>query len=197
MRKTQGEIVLSRRDRYELRTVVSGIGKSDPLLAWQLRPIWRSSFARMRANRSETAAVRQADLWSRLHNQDRTQAPLSSRKADPVMTTKASSEDSTQETGTESKLWNFADRNVKVEPLDLSVVGFRVVAIDGQAGRVAIPVDELKSSYLVVSLGWLPRKTRLVSVNAVKSVDSKQRKVFLTSTKAQLKQATDSRPRRK
>jgi hypothetical protein len=187
--------VLSRRDRYELRTVVSGIKKNDPLLAWQLRPIWRSSFARMRANRAETAAVRQADLWSRLHNQDRTQAPLSSRKTDSVMTVKAFSEDTLQETGTENKLWNFADRNMKVEPLDLSVVGFRVVAMDGHAGRVANPVDEIRTTYLVVSLRWFLRKKRLVPVNAVKFVDSKQRKVFLTWTKAELKQAIDDRPR--
>lgn len=80
-------------------------------------------------------------------------------------------------------------KNLKVEPLDPSVVGFRVVAIDGQAGRIANLIDEMSSSYLVVSLGWFFRKTRLVPVNVVKSVDSKQRKLFLTWTEAQVKQA--------
>jgi hypothetical protein len=131
--------MLNRRDRYELRTVVSGVRKNDPLLAWQLRPIWRSSFARMRANRAETAADRQADLWKRLHHQDRTQGPLKNRKSDSMMTAMVSSEYTLKETGDASNRWNFADRNSKVEPLHLSVVGFRVVAIDGQAGRVANP----------------------------------------------------------
>jgi hypothetical protein len=54
--------MLGRSERRELRTLLSGLKTSDPLLAWQLRPVWRSTLARMRANRAETAKVRYAEL---------------------------------------------------------------------------------------------------------------------------------------
>jgi hypothetical protein len=107
------------------------------------------------------------------------------------MTAKSSWEDTIKETDSPRYRWNFAEKDLKIEPLDLSVVGFRVVAIDGKAGRIANPVDEISSAHLLLSRGWFLRKARLVTVNAVKSVDSKQRKVFLTWTKAQLKKASE------
>jgi hypothetical protein len=54
--------MLDRGERRALRTLLSGLKTSDPLLAWQLRPVWRSTLARMRANRAETAKVRYAEL---------------------------------------------------------------------------------------------------------------------------------------
>jgi hypothetical protein len=62
--------MLNRRDRKELRTIVTAIKRNDPLLAWQLRPIWRSSIGRWRANKAETAAVRQAVRWRHLLDQN-------------------------------------------------------------------------------------------------------------------------------
>jgi hypothetical protein len=171
--------MLSKRDRNDLRTVVSGIGKDDPLLAWRLRPVWRSSLGRMRANRAETAAIRQAGLRIGQH----------SHKTDSLMSSRSSSGHPLKKKP--STGWNFAERSSKVEPLDLSIVGFRVMTVDGPVGRIGKPIGETVSSYyMTLSLGWLFPKSCLVPLSAVKSVDRKQRKLFLSWSKAQLKQAS-------
>jgi hypothetical protein len=71
--------MLSTRDRKELRTVVTAIEKNDPILARQLRPTWRSSIGRRRANKAETVAVCQAARWS--PQLDQAQSQFDFRKA--------------------------------------------------------------------------------------------------------------------
>jgi hypothetical protein len=85
-------------------------------------------------------------------------------------------------------------RHPQAGPIDVTVVGFAVVTTDGTAGRVDDPMMDLSNRFLLVSIGRFFRKTRLVPLTAIESVDRRERKVFLTLTTAELKQAPEDHP---
>jgi hypothetical protein len=78
--------------------------------------------------------------------------------------------------------------------IDVTVVGFGVVTTDGNAGRVGDPVMDLSHRFVLVSVGRFFRKTRLVPLTVVASVDKRMRKVFLNWTTAELKKAPEAHP---
>jgi hypothetical protein len=61
-----------------------------------------------------------------------------------------------------------------------SVTGFRVVATDGDAGRVSWAGYEPGDSYLVLTTGWLRKTHRLLSAGAVTSVGEGEVRVALS-----------------
>ncbi len=61
-----------------------------------------------------------------------------------------------------------------------SVKGFRVVATDGRAGRVSWATYEPGDSYLVVTVGRLRRKHRVLPAGAVTSVGEMEVQVALS-----------------
>ena len=93
-----------------------------------------------------------------------------------------------QRKGTDSGR-NAQATNPSIDQVDGTLVGYRVVTTHGKAGQVDDPMMDLSKRYLLVSVGRFFRKTRLVPLGVVESVDSRERRVFLNCTTAELKQA--------
>ena len=88
-----------------------------------------------------------------------------------------------------SDLWTY---RAQVETTSAAVVGFDVEATDGGIGHIDEASDEVGRSYIVVDTGfWIFGKKRLIPASAIERVDLEDRKVFLSLTKDQVKDAPD------
>jgi hypothetical protein len=81
-----------------------------------------------------------------------------------------------------------------IDPINVTLVGYRVTTTDGKAGRVDDPMMDLNRRYLLVSVGRFLRKTRLVPLGVVEAIDRAERTVRLNWTTAELKQAAEAHP---
>jgi hypothetical protein len=76
------------------------------------------------------------------------------------------------------------------EPVD--VTGFDVEASDGHIGKVDEATYEAGGSCVVVDTGfWIFGKKRMLPAGVVTSVDVDERKVYVSMTKDQIKDAPD------
>ena len=87
-----------------------------------------------------------------------------------------------------TNIWNYRD--------DLNhsreIVGFDVEAVDGHIGKIDSHSFEADDSHIVVDTGfWIFDKQRLIPAGAVTGVDHDNRKVMLSLTKDQVKDAPD------
>jgi hypothetical protein len=72
------------------------------------------------------------------------------------------------------------------------LVGFDVEATDGRIGDIDEATNEAGSAYLVVDTGfWIFGKKRMLPAGVVSGVDADEKKVFVSLTKDQVKQAPD------
>ena len=72
------------------------------------------------------------------------------------------------------------------------LVGYQVHATDGDIGKIDEASTETSRRYLVVDTGfWIFGKKRLIPAGVVASVDHRDRKVSVSMTKDQIKQAPD------
>jgi hypothetical protein len=94
---------------------------------------------------------------------------------------------------TNSNLWTYRDT------LDVSgdVVGYNVEATDGSIGKIDEASTETSRRYLVVDTGfWIFGKKRLIPAGVVNRLDRDDRKVYVSMTKDQIKNAPDYDDRR-
>jgi len=71
-------------------------------------------------------------------------------------------------------------------------VGYDVEATDGGIGKIDEASKETSRQYLVVDTGfWIFGKKRLIPAGVVQRVDPDDRKVYVSMTKDQIKQAPD------
>jgi hypothetical protein len=78
---------------------------------------------------------------------------------------------------------------------DLS--GFDVEATDGGIGKVDEATNETSSSTLVVDTGfWIFGKKRMIPAGVVRRVDADEKKIYVSMTKDQIKNAPDYDPDR-
>jgi hypothetical protein len=94
---------------------------------------------------------------------------------------------------TSSNLWTYRDT------LDVSrdVVGYHVEATDGSIGKIDEASTDTSRRYLVVDTGfWIFGKKRLIPGGVVDRVDHDDRKVYVSMTKDQIKNAPDYDDRR-
>jgi hypothetical protein len=76
------------------------------------------------------------------------------------------------------------------EPIDLT--GFDVEATDGHIGNVDEATVEASGSCLVVDTGfWIFGKKRMIPAGVVNKVDVENKKVFVSMTKQEIKDAPD------
>jgi hypothetical protein len=72
------------------------------------------------------------------------------------------------------------------------LVGYDVEATDGSIGTVDHATDDISGSHIVVDLGvWMSGTQRLVPAGAVTGVDHDSRKVRVSLTRDQVKNAPD------
>jgi hypothetical protein len=73
-----------------------------------------------------------------------------------------------------------------------TVVGFEVEATDGHIGKVDEASTQTSRDYLVVDTGfWIFGKKRLIPAGVVSEIDYPGRKLFVSMTKDQIKNAPD------
>jgi len=72
------------------------------------------------------------------------------------------------------------------------VTGFDVEATDGHIGKIDEATNAPSSSCLIVDTGfWIFGKKRMIPAGVVERVDSDDKKVYVSMTKAQIKDAPD------
>ena len=70
--------------------------------------------------------------------------------------------------------------------------GFEVEARDGHIGKVDEATNEAGRGLLVVDTGfWIFGKKRMIPTTLVERVDTEKRRIYLTATKDEVKQAPD------
>jgi hypothetical protein len=85
-------------------------------------------------------------------------------------------------------IWMYRDSVATVNDL----VGYDVEATDGSIGKIDDASRETGRQYLVVDTGfWIFGKKRLIPAGVVQRVDADDRKVYVSMTKDQIKQAPD------
>ena len=73
-----------------------------------------------------------------------------------------------------------------------NLVGYDVEAADGHIGKVDNATTETSRQYVVVDTGfWIFGKKRLIPAGMATRVDDADRKVYVSMTKDQIKQAPD------
>ncbi len=72
------------------------------------------------------------------------------------------------------------------------LIGYDVEALDGSIGKIDTASTETSRRYLVVDTGfWIFGKKRLIPAGLVTHADHTDRKVYVSMTKDQIKQAPD------
>ena len=75
---------------------------------------------------------------------------------------------------------------------DRDLTGYEVDAIDGRIGKIDEASQEVGQAHLVVDTGfWIFGKKRLIPAGLVTHADHTDRKVYVSMTKDQIKQAPD------
>ena len=86
-----------------------------------------------------------------------------------------------------TNIWNYRD-----ELPDHELTGFDVEAIDGTIGTIDESSFEADNSHIVVDTGfWIFGKKRLIPAGTVTGVDRENKKVMVSLTKDQIKDAPD------
>lgn len=88
-----------------------------------------------------------------------------------------------------SDMWSYRD-NTMSQSTDL--VGYDVVATDGSIGKIDEATNEVGYSCIVVDTGfWIFGKKRTLPAGVVARLDHNDRKVWVTLTKDQIREAPD------
>ncbi|MBO4271769.1 PRC-barrel domain-containing protein [Microbispora triticiradicis] len=88
-------------------------------------------------------------------------------------------------------LWSYPD-TVYGAGGQMDIVGYDVQAVDGKIGSVDEATYEAGQSYIVVDTGpWIFGKKVMLPASVVKSMDRQDRKVFVTRTKQEIKNAPE------
>jgi hypothetical protein len=91
----------------------------------------------------------------------------------------------------ERSIWDHSDPAHS----DIDLVGFGVEATDGHIGKIDEAANEIGRSHVVVDTGfWIFGKKRLIPAGVIERVDEDDRKVYLSITKDQVKEAPDFEP---
>ena len=93
-----------------------------------------------------------------------------------------------------SELWTFQIIEVSPEtqalPPDLA--GYDVEASDGHIGKVDEATYEAGSSFIVVDTGfWIFGKKRMIPAGVIQRIDPDERRVYVSLSKDEVKQAPD------
>ncbi|MFF1477105.1 PRC-barrel domain-containing protein [Streptomyces sp. NPDC058301] len=89
-----------------------------------------------------------------------------------------------------SDMWGYPQTAGHRAGNDLT--GYKVEATDGAIGKVDKCSDEVGSAYLVVDIGiWIFGKHVLLPAGTVKSIDVSARKVYVSRTKEEIKDAPE------
>jgi hypothetical protein len=92
---------------------------------------------------------------------------------------------------TSSNIWDHRDPSHNT----VDLVGFDVEATDGHIGKIDEAANEIGRSHVVVDTGhWIFQKKRLIPAGAIERVDPDERKVYMSMTKDQIKDAPDHEP---
>jgi hypothetical protein len=94
--------------------------------------------------------------------------------------------------GTSSTVWVYRDTlSREVESVE-RLVGYDVEATDGHIGKIDEASAETNRQFLVVDTGfWIFGKKRMIPAGVVTRVDHDNRRVDVSMTKDQIKQAPD------
>lgn len=86
-------------------------------------------------------------------------------------------------------LWTY---RTELKTSDVDVVGFDVVAKDGDIGKVDESSDEFEDAYLVVDTGfWIFGKKRIIPARLVTQIDQDEQQIHISMTKDEVKGAPD------
>jgi hypothetical protein len=86
-----------------------------------------------------------------------------------------------------SDIWSYQDTSWSED-----VTGYDVEAADGSIGKIDEASNEAGEAYVVVDTGfWIFGKKRLIPAGAIQSIDPSARKVYVSMTKDQIKDAPD------
>ena len=86
-------------------------------------------------------------------------------------------------------VWSYRDTTWSQ---DSDLVGYDVEASDGSIGKIDEASNEASGQWLVVDTGfWIFGKKRLIPAGVVTSVDHTDRRVHVSMTKDQIKEAPD------
>ncbi|MEZ0074791.1 PRC-barrel domain-containing protein [Planotetraspora sp. GP83] len=88
-------------------------------------------------------------------------------------------------------LWSYPE-NVYDTGQNLDVIGYDVEATDGKIGSVDEATHEVGQSYIVVDTGpWIFGKKVMLPARVVTQIDPQERKVFVSRTKQEIKNAPE------
>jgi ribosomal 30S subunit maturation factor RimM len=88
-----------------------------------------------------------------------------------------------------TEYWTYRE---DVDYLDADLTGFDVEATDGHIGKIDEASNTAGDAYIVVDTGfWIFGKKRMIPARSVRQVNSDERKVFVSLTKDQVKDAPD------
>jgi hypothetical protein len=91
-----------------------------------------------------------------------------------------------------SNMWQYQSSLGSELDRQADLVGYQVHATDGDIGKIDEASTETSRRYLVVDTGfWIFGKKRLIPAGLVTSVDHHDRRVNVSMTKDQIKQAPD------
>src|SRR5262245_26073273 len=86
------------------------------------------------------------------------------------------------------ELWTFRETRWSTEKL----VGFKVEAVDGGIGKIDEASNDVGASYIVVDTGpWIFGKKVMLPAGVISRVDPDEEQVFVSRTKAQIKNAPE------
>src|SRR5687768_17523008 len=94
--------------------------------------------------------------------------------------------------GTNPNVWTYRSNLSRDPAMIEKLVGYDVEASDGHIGKIDEASTETSRQYLVVDTGfWIFGKKRLVPAGVVTRIDRDARKVYVSMTKDQIKNAPD------
>ncbi len=92
----------------------------------------------------------------------------------------------------------FDNRTVRDDVVTADILGYDVEALDGGIGKVDDATDELDASFFAVKTGpWILGKRVILPAMTVERIDHDARKVYVSRTKDEIKNAPeyhDGRP---
>jgi hypothetical protein len=88
--------------------------------------------------------------------------------------------------------WNYSQSSGFTAGSGVDLVGFDVEATDGGIGKIDEATDAVDDSYVVVDTGpWIFGKKVMLPAGTISRVDSNDRKVYVSQTKDQIKDAPE------
>ncbi|HET7857349.1 MAG TPA: hypothetical protein VFL41_12910 [Gaiellaceae bacterium] len=94
---------------------------------------------------------------------------------------------------TRTEIWTYRDEQIG----QLNLTGYEVEATDGSIGKVDEATNEVGGSYIVVDTGpWIFGKTVVLPAGVIDHVDPQEKKVYVSRTKEEIKNAPEYDPDR-